>query len=379
MLEVSATTGVGQPTGQPPQQGFDPKAFFAALPTCTPHDEFTISPLPFDRFDSIFPLGGVDPSTNRLLPADHFNLAIHREGDPIPVAAPGNITIFQVTETTRFNVDREVTLRDYALYFAPCSQIEASYGHIRTISDSLQTAITAAEKECQPEYPVGDIMALACAYFPNYIATAGEVLGTLVAEDGAPNFDFGALDWRYGPLPFASPGRYQGNAAYVACPLDLFEASLKATLYERLGNGSTQRTVEPRCGTIMLDMPGTLQGYWFTESGDAGELGRSGKSLALIYDNVDPTIGVASLGNAVGMQGRIDFTARHSGPFNREFNEVTPGPAIYCYASDIANDDRALHGKLLVQLVDATTLRVEYRPGECGESETFSTPLTYIR
>lgn len=287
--------------------------------------------------------------------------------------------IHTVSETTRLNADRQVVFTDYALYFASCNGFEASFGHIRTISDSLQAAIAVAEKGCQPEYPVGDIIALACKYHPNYAATAGEIVGALLAADGAPNFDFGALDRRYGPLAFAAPERYPGDAAYVACPLDLFEASVKAALYERLGNGSTQRTIEPRCGTIMQDLPGTLQGNWFTEPGEWGPLEAAGKVMVLIHGNFDPTIGVASVGAVVGTQGRIDFTPRHSGSFNREFSEVTPGATIYCYAGDIAHDDRSLPGKLLVQLVDATTLLVEYQSGDCGDSETFSNPVTFIR
>lgn len=377
------STGTKSSTPDQPvaQDGFDTKSYLESLPACTAQDEFTVSPLPLDQFNSIAPLGTIEPSSNHVLPVDHLYVNLYRTGQPpIPVLAPGNVIIYRVSETTRFaNSDHHVLFRDYALYLASCSQFNTSYGHIRTISDALVAKIATAQKDCQPEYNVGDFSALACSYYPKYQAKAGEQIGSLATGEKDPNFDISGIDYRHGPLQFANQDRYKGDQPYIACGLDFFTATLKATFYDRLGGGQAKRTVEPRCGTIAQDLSGTLQGNWFTEAGEWGNLEAAGKAIAFVHQNLDGVIAVVSLGREFGTVGKIDFMPKHDGTINRDFSEVKADGAIYCYQGNIPKDDQSLRGKVITQLTSTTTLKIEYQSGHCASAETFTSPKAYIR
>jgi hypothetical protein len=77
--------------------------------------------------------------------------------------------------------------------------------------------------------------------------------------------------------------------------------------------------------------------------------------LALVHDNLDPTVGVFSIGTSLATAtGAWRFTPEHSGTHNREFSEITPGDTIYCF------DPAPLSGVLLLELPTQATVWLEH-------------------
>ena len=92
-----------------------------------------------------------------------------------------------------------------------------------------------------------------------------------------------------------------------------------------------------------------------------------------------------AIGGMITAPGRVEFTPVVGGTVNRAFIDVTPDSALYCYQRDgtgrheqVQNPD-LISGKIIVQLVSATELRVEHQPGSCGSADGFATPATYFR
>jgi len=103
-----------------------------------------------------------------------------------------------------------------------------------------------------------------------------------------------------------------------------------------------------------------------------------GKGLAFIHDNFDPTIANLSVGGTIINPGVIQFKPNHTGLINREFSEVKADGDIYCYNSPGTWWQKDI-GKILVQLVNNETVKVEYQKGTRDSSKKFITPTTYNR
>ena len=103
-----------------------------------------------------------------------------------------------------------------------------------------------------------------------------------------------------------------------------------------------------------------------------------GKGFAFIHDNFDPTIANLSVGGTIINPGVIQFKPNHTGLINREFSEVKADGDIYCYNSPGTWWQKDI-GKILVQLVNNETVKVEYQKGTRDSSKKFITPTTYNR
>jgi hypothetical protein len=152
------------------------------------------------------------------------------------------------------------------------------------------------------------------------------------------------------------------------CPVDYFEAATRSGLEARLGrsDGKEPRTAEPRCGTVMQDLPGTAQGIWYL-AGTVDE-GPEDPHLALVHDNVDPTVATFSVGTSIpGLASRVyPFRPKTSGLVNRDFGAIAADGRVYCFHSTAGIPNwRSSGGSLargsivLVALTSATTLRIE--------------------
>ena len=228
--------------------------------------------------------------------------------------------------------------------------------------------MSAATPDCN-EYSTGGENFRSCRYPLQYHMSAGAQVGTAGGRIGQWALDFGAHDFRQTPLQWANQTRIVNNAPqlpYTACPSDVFTPAIKAALEARFSNynGTVHRTTPPLCGKVDQDVPGTAQGIWFKQ-GVTGVYPED-PNLALVHDNIDPAIGVISMGTSIASAtGTHSFTPVHSGLVNREFGEITPGGNIYCY-------NLAPSGSILIKLVIATQLQVEHRSSDGCSATPYS-------
>ncbi len=76
------------------------------------------------------------------------------------------------------------------------------------------------------------------------------------------------------------------------------------------------------------------------------------------------------------------FAPTHLGTINREFSEITADNTVYCYQPDTSTQrftGMPINGKIVLQLVDANSLKVEHQNGSCSNNENFNKPTTYLR
>ncbi|MSR03827.1 MAG: hypothetical protein EXR94_13995 [Gemmatimonadetes bacterium] len=76
--------------------------------------------------------------------------------------------------------------------------------------------------------------------------------------------DFGLLDTRV-TNGYVADWRHPDPSRNAVCAWDKFEASVQAQLFSKLSDPSRPGTVaagEPRCGTMKVDVAGTLKGVW---------------------------------------------------------------------------------------------------------------------
>jgi hypothetical protein len=345
------------------------------LPACADL-RFTHLPLDSESFDYILPLGNFNPP-GHVLPTDHLYFALARDSSyrqiSAKVYAPADITIVAIATNENYAANGSLVNKDGSISFAPCRDVRLSYGHVAEFSDELKQAIAREADECSDYVPPPLARSHYCRWWLNLSVPAGTFLGW---TGSVAAFDFGAVDTRIEKLPFINPDRYIGDQLRTVCPLDFYSGELKASLYRKLGN--PPRTIEPRCGTIMQDVPGTAQGNWFSERQGTGI---ESNAVALAHDNSDPTIGIISDGGSLG-GGALAFMPRTTGTINREFSTITPGSAIYCYYNDDPEHHPgygAMEGKTILQLRDTNMLLIEHREGSCSDAEKFQSPVTFMR
>ena len=87
----------------------------------------------------------------------------------------------------------------------------------------------------------------------------------------------------------------------------------------------------------------------------------------------DTSIGVISIGGTLIDASTWQFDPRHQGFIDREPSEVVPG-AIYCYGRGGWDNER-----ILVEMLDAMAIRIEYQDRPCSEAFGFQNPMTYYR
>ena len=338
------------------------------LPSCD-GAAFSVAPVDPALLSEITPLGNVHPP-DHTTPTEHTYLhfadAQERTTAVYPLYAPGDVTLLLVRSSTGFE-DPE----DHSISFALCEDVYGYFNHVKFLSDEVVALLAGTECAAYSGDTSGSCERPLFASVP-----AGTPLGQVGRLQG--NFDFGALDMRV-THTFANADRYRyARTPHIVCPYDYYEGALQEELYELL-----PRTEEPYCGVVVLDEPGTLQGVWYQPGSDA-VVGWD-QHLAFVTDNYDPAIAVIAVGGTFSEPGRVEFTPATSGAINRSFADVTADGSLYCYERDgsgrherVQNPD-LLSGKILVQLVGATELRIERQSGRCGTSEAFSAPTTYFR
>lgn len=330
-----------------------------SLPQCTADRPLTVSPLADGDFAGLVPLGNLNPS-GHTLPTDHVYFYLPFDGgtapDVVPVVLPGDGWITQIAASEHVSASPPFT--DYALTFQPCDEQILVFGHISSLDPALAAQLTG-DAPCD-EYTTGGQAFRYCRYDLKIPVSAGDPLGTAGGNPGQYALDLGAFDLRGEALPFANLERILADnerLPYVVCPADLFAADVADALGARFSNhdGSVLRTAEPRCGSVMQDLPGTAQGIWINAASD--ELYPEDPHLSFVHDNVDPSVPVLSIGTAIpDLLGAHAFTAEASGVVNRDPADLSADGTVTCYALP------GVTGAVLAEMPSATELRVEHQP-----------------
>jgi hypothetical protein len=354
------------------------------LVACDQSTDLFVPPLASDDFGMILPLGNLNPP-DHTIPTDHIYYMLPREGDvtrQVEVRAPGDVVILQIDSTARLKGEEERFV-DYSLSFSPCRDRLLKFGHLTTISDDLLDAPYQSPDASCNEYGVGDVTYRHCSTGVRIEVDAGTVVGTAGGiADGSAALDLWAFDLAADSFAWANPQRYpsdEGMMLHVVCPLDLFTADARNAQAVRLGGHSGEpRTLKPRCGEVNQDQLGTAQGNWFTGT-ETTMLGPWDHHLALVHDNVDPSIGAFSIGGILSDAAVWHFTPAADGNINRDFPDVEAGGGIYCFEGLRSGHGLTLNGRILIQLVDETELLIEHQPGTCRDPLVFTTPVAYQR
>jgi hypothetical protein len=225
-----------------------------------------------------------------------------------------------------------------------------------------------------------------------YSLKAGGEIG-IVGAERASGIDLGVSDQRVTAKLYVNPKHHRNSS--VVCGLDLFDATTKAQLYAKLGRQEGEgdqakfipRTIEPKCGEVNQDKAGTALGNWITGEGMMDSPETWDKTIALVHDNFDPTLGTASIGGVISQAQKITFVPTYSGKVNREWSQVTPDNQIYCYDSSgnspthslSANGPSSEQSYLLISLTDATHLNAEIGAGNCSNNPNFTHLTQYQR
>lgn len=330
---------------------------------------FTATPLAPPSIMGWVPLGQMSPPAHTL-PTDHQYIYLSNFGTagavPEPLYAPGNITI---TRVRKVHYSAGSVGDDYSVEFAPCRELHANFGHVRTVETAVLNALGAIDQNCSTYSPNPGLTVSDCySKTGSYAVKAGDVIGTTAG------LDLSLFDARVAPIVYANPARWpaftDGFDHYHVVPFsDYYAEPMRSTVRAMLGSfdGKTKRTVEPIGGTLASDVPGTAQGVWVNPS---QPLYPEVNHLAITPDNVDPTRITVSMGLSQpnNTPGAYQFTPVSTGSINRDPATITPSNTIYCWELGFRPGER--HGVVLVALVDATTLLVETRPNFDTRCET---------
>lgn len=349
-------------------------------PSCPEGSVFTKIPIDPAKILSITPLGNLNPP-DHTIPTDHIYLVLKNNNEIHPemasaVFAPSDMTISRITHTTT-KKSGNLFSDDYSIDFSPCKDVQATFGHVTKLSAKLSSLIDKSKGSCQTQHPRPEDEYTYCSIELNEKISAGEQLGW--SGGGTPTgLDFWVIDFRSNELKFANMSRYRSNQLHTACPVDLFEKSAKDILSEKFGRYEKKRTIDPLCGRIDQDVAGSAQGNWTTADGYIDMPEAWSKSLALVHDNVDPTIGMVSIGGIITNPTKIQFRPTANGNINREFSQIKDNQ-IYCYQGEAIGFNPVQQGRVLIQLMDSSHLKVEYQNESCGKTLKFRNTITYQR
>ncbi len=324
------------------------------LPECS-EQILTVTPVDLNYVYYITPLGNLGPPEHTL-PTEHMYIHLTSEG--VDLRAPADLRLISMSRT----IYQETGTQDYSLEFSFCNDVHGYFGHIKTIDAELEEELADCTRNVYGEGGKYDH----CWVDIDLEVNAGDILGT-VGNNIQTNFDFGVYDERT-PLDYANPSRYSGKSLYMTCPLEFFDDETKNDLYNKIS-----RTTDPKCGEVMQDVKGTLQGNWYFKDAASYQHSDWTEHLSFAYDNNEPSEAVISIGGIFTDSAKWVFTPNTSGFINHEFADVTPDGNLYCYESEFTSD------KIIVQLVSDAELQIEHQDGSCSGNFEFNNPTIYYR
>ncbi len=347
---------------------------YNSLPACgSKKDWITENFVDFTSIQYEAPLGNMNPP-GHTLPTHHLyiNPPLDASNIPqiMPVFIPRDLTVVAIEK------NNHGTFTDYKVHFKSCKEIRFYFDHISVLSTELMNQFN--------QTPVGDILIQGSGeiHYVFYKSTNIISVGTAGGTVNTRGFDFGVVDTLL-TATSANPDRYVLPANVIPpgtaperidavvprknkqwCPFDYMTARMQFLYSSKLGgfnNGVfTPRTIAPVCGQVIQDVIGTAQGNWFQTGGSFID---ETKSMALVFDNFNPTIPVFSFGDnsAGGIKGLsvsetskvYQYSPTGTGTVNPYFYNMTNG-TVYCFR-DIRNNGVSLPGAVVVQLFNQGT------------------------
>lgn len=345
---------------------------------------------------ALTPLGNINPP-GHTSPVDHIYFATDFSGK-IPLLAPADASITNITEILESDGSGKYIPSGFVVRYVVCDGLVLDFASYTSLIRPLMDEVANQKPDCKygivkPGHtggPQGQ-----CYYNVNYKVESGEEIGWVQAIQREQSLDLPFEIWA---ANYNVPARSDVNwnfynddrYAHSMCMFDLYAGDLKKEFYSKFGGMVVrgddkqkhyvfvQRTIQPACGQVNQDVVGTIQGMWYGGDSSEKDLEFQGKGLAFLHDNIDPTQGEISIGgNFTKQAGVIMFKPTHSGNIDREPSEVKSNGKIYCFNS--GQGGWSVAGKVLVQLIDDTHLKVEHVDGECGKEDVFDKPYTYQR
>jgi len=216
---------------------------------------------------------------------------------------------------------------------------------------------------------------------PSVTLTVGQVVpaGTLIGHT-APGYalDFGAFDMSVTHTGFLTPARYPTTSLYYVSPWKYFPLAMQAQIYAQVYRAPT---APDKDGKIDYSVPGELVGDWFLAGmppdSSYTPYGWS-RTLTFVYDSYDPSLVRIGVGGTIGDAGL--FAVDPSAP-RPETVTVASGMVAYRLYYYVGTPGQIPQmGLLLVQMTDASTIKVEMFPGStAGTGQFDANAYTYIR
>jgi hypothetical protein len=310
---------------------------------------------PFDTSDitALVPLGNLNPPAHTF-PTDHMYFYCFTSKPSLEIKSPGNVRILRISRI-HINAGAFNDHYDYKIAFGS-SNSYMYWDHVSSLSPRLLAAVNNfTGASCEPTYSTGGSTYQGCYVEPAGLMTAtGEVLGTIKTSNGLTGMDLGVY-----------VNKTAGN------PLEFFDTKSRSMLEAKLGSfdGKTKRTAIPISGEYNYDLPGTAMGNWIKQGFPRTP---EDNNIALVKDNVTPSIQVFSAGNTLpGLSpGTYYFKPQSSGFINRNFAEVTGDGNIYCYTLDLLgfiNTGNSIPStSIIIRLDGSTSLSAEKRNCDCS-------------
>ncbi|MGQ9720931.1 MAG: hypothetical protein ACUVXA_06360 [Candidatus Jordarchaeum sp.] len=321
----------------------------ANIPSSLGKFTFTHIPLEDDAYDSITPLGNLNPPSHTF-PSDHIYFLL--KNGTYDIVAPAKGVITQISNNTQEGGNYQ----DYTLRIRHTITFYSYFYHMSGLADWI------LEK-------TGKITGFTLVSIP---VEAGQVVGRAEKQPGGSFcLDWGAKDYDV-TLSFIHPETYgYGVEVHTVCPLDYLEESLKEKAYQKVN-----RIGEPRGGKIDYDILGRLSGNWFLEGSQPGVWNYS-TNLALVYYVHNASQMVVSVGGNVLAPLPIGvFNA--TGPDFREVSNES-GKVIYHLVGAYPETVSDKNYTLVVQVVGDERIKVEAFEGHQEEVDFTDKAVFYNR
>jgi hypothetical protein len=307
---------------------------------------FTHSPLDQANFKGLVPLGSLNPSAHTF-PTDHLYFYLTDKTVEVPLYSPGELTIIRVSEN-KGGVGTPNQVTDYEIHLG-YQDSYISFGHVARLTDAILSNLDFSKGDCQTYTLGGGSVQSKCYLATNIKVNGGDIIGYC-----GKGFAQSALDL----------GLY--NTQVPACPIDYYAEPVKSQLMARFSSfdGVTRRTAAPICGEANQNLDNTAQGVWLNPNEPKYP---ESSHIALVHDNIDPTIPSFSIGLSVpGLNSNVyHFTPQSTGVINRDFKDITPGPTVYCYTYHAGTGQDLANTSILVRLESAKALKLELRNCDC--------------
>lgn len=341
----------------------------APLASCG-SEPLTTPPVDLADLAGIIPLGNLNPSAHTL-PSAHTYLALGNSTAATKMVGVRFPAAGRVLRVLRYEGFLPGGVTEYSVHVSVCKELFLYFNHLVNLDADFLTQI-------------GDFPPDTCDFAPmrtcNKVVSipisAGAVFAQLPVQPGVARvFDFGARDARLpAPTGYANLARYylapDGNdLRHVACPFEYFPAVTRDGALALMGDPfalpPVRRTIEPRCGTVVQDVPGTAQGNWFGYATTGAMYyeppPQDDKAVSLVHDAMYPGKPVFSVGNRSNLGvGRYYFVPIGNGKINRDFADVPAGSGVYCYEhlTDLGGQVQS-PGIVLLEVTADSKLRLE--------------------